>query len=289
MQNMTGIFLAGIILNALYVVIQIGAGLYTHSMALLSDAGHNFGDVAGLALSLIAFRLARIKPSEKYTYGYKKTTVLAALTNAVILLISIGILSFESVRRIWHPQPVEGGIVAIVAGIGIVINLASALLFFKDKDHDLNTKGAYLHLLTDGLVSLGVVVSALIIKYTGWFWLDGVVSVAILVSILLSTWSLLTGSLRMSLDAVPEDVNVTEIEHKVLATPGVKSMHHTHIWSMSTTETALTTHLVLDSALSFDEKMKLVHRIKHNLLHNKIQHATLELESDELPCEQDAC
>jgi len=286
---MTGIFLAGIILNGLYVVIQIVAGLMSHSMALLSDAGHNFGDVAGLALSLIAFRLAKVKPSDKFTYGYKKSTIFAALTNAVILLISIGILSFESVRRILHPQPVEGGMVAVVAGIGIVINLASALLFFRDKDHDLNTKGAYLHLLTDGLVSLGVVVSALVIKYTGWFWLDGLVSVAILISILLSTWSLLTGSLRMSLDAVPEDLNVAQIEALVLKTTGVKSMHHTHIWSMSTTETALTTHLVLDNALSFDDKMKLVHKIKHELLHNKIQHSTLELESDELPCEQVAC
>ena len=286
---MTAIFIAGILLNSAYVIIQVIAGLITHSMSLLADAGHNFGDVAGLALSLIAFRLARIKPSETYTYGYKKTTIFAALINAVILFISIGILGVESAKRLFHPQPIEGGTVALVAGIGIVINLASALLFFKDKDHDLNTKSAYLHLLTDGLVSLGVVISALIIKYTQWYWLDGVVSLAILISILISTWALLTGSLRMSLDAVPENMNIGEIETMVLKTNGVEGMHHTHIWSMSTTENALTSHLVLKSSLSFDEKMKLIHKIKHDLQHKNIHHATLELESPEMPCHEEEC
>jgi cobalt-zinc-cadmium efflux system protein len=153
--------------------VQVAAGIYTNSIALLSDAGHNLGDVAALALSLIAFRLAKVKANEEYTYGYKKTTILASLTNAVILLITIGILGFEATVRLRNPQPVEGGIVAWVSGLGIIINGISALFFFRSKDQDLNNKGAYLHLLTDAMVSLGVVVAGVVIYFTHWYWLDG--------------------------------------------------------------------------------------------------------------------
>ena len=282
-------FIAGIVLNSAYVVVQAIAGFATHSMALLSDAGHNLSDVAALALSLMAFKLAKVKPSAQYTYGYKKTTILAALTNAVILFITIGMLGYESVNRLLHPRPVEGGIVAIVAGIGIVINLSSAFLFFRNKEHDLNTKGAYLHLLTDAMVSLGVVVSGVIIKFTNWYWLDGAVSIIVLVIILVGTWSLLTQSLKLSMDAVPDGVAVDEIESLILKVKGVESIHHMHIWAMSTTENALTGHLVLSESLSFDDKMKLVHKIKHQLMHNNIHHSTIELESAEIPCEDSDC
>ncbi len=282
-------FIFGIILNGAYVIIQVIAGFYTHSMALLSDAGHNLGDVASLALSLLAFRLAKTKPSMAYTYGYKKTTILAALTNAVVLLITIGMLGYESVNRLFHPKPVEGGTVAIVAAIGIIINLGSALLFFRNKEHDLNTKGAYLHLLTDAMVSLGVVIAGIIIRYTNWYWLDGAVSIVVLLVILLGTWSLLTASLRLSLDAVPHSIDVETVSGVINKFKGVESIHHTHIWAMSTTQNALTTHLVLSETLSFSEKMKLVHEIKHELLHNNIHHATIELESAELPCADADC
>jgi cobalt-zinc-cadmium efflux system protein len=282
-------FIAGIILNSAYVVIQAIAGFATHSMALLSDAGHNLSDVASLVLSLMAFRLARVKPSASFTYGYKKTTILAALTNAVILLVTIGLLGYESVNRLLHPRPVEGGIVAIVAGIGIVINLASAFLFFRNKEHDLNTKGAYLHLLTDAMVSLGVVVAGIVIRFTNWYWLDGAVSIIVLIVILVGTWSLLTESFKLSVDAVPENVDVNNIEGLILKVTGVENIHHMHIWAMSTTENALTAHLVLNEKLQFTEKMKLVQKIKHQLLHNNIQHATIELESAEMPCEEDDC
>jgi len=280
-------FIAGIVLNSLFVVVQAVAGLFTGSMALLSDAGHNLSDVASLVLSLLAFRLAKMKPTQSFTYGYKKSTILAALTNAVILLVAIGVIGFESVNRLLHPHPVEGGIVAIIAGIGILVNFGSALFFFKDKEHDLNTRGAYLHLVADALVSLGVVVAGLAIKYTGWYWLDGAVSIAILITILISTWSLLTGSLRLSLDAVPENIKPDKIEELMLKMPGVESLHHMHIWAMSTTENALTAHLVLSDKLSFDEKMKAVYSIKHELLHNGIHHATIELESAKLPCDDE--
>ena len=282
-------FILGIVLNSAFVLVQVIMGLLTHSMALLADAGHNLGDVASLALSLFAFRLAKAKPSGAFTYGYKKTTILASLTNAVILLITIGILAVGSVERLFHPQPVEGGLVAIVAGIGIAVNLGSALLFFRNKEHDLNTRGAFLHLITDALVSLGVVVAGVVIRYTGWYWLDGATSIIILIVILTGTWSLLTASLRLTLDAVPDTIDLPAIEKLITTTPGVEGMHHLHIWAMSTTQTALTTHLLLTDTLTFDQKMKIVHNIKHQLLHNNIHHATIELESAKLPCEEEEC
>ncbi|MCD6012663.1 MAG: cation transporter [Flavipsychrobacter sp.] len=282
-------FIAGIVLNSAFVVVQAIAGFMTDSMALLSDAGHNLSDVASLALALMALRLAKVKPSHSFTYGYKKTTILAALTNAVILFITIGILGYESIQRLMAPRPVEGGTVAIVAAIGIIVNFGSAMLLFRNKEHDMNTKGAYLHLLSDGLVSVGVVVAGVLIKYTNWFWLDGAISIAILIVILVSTWSLLTASLRASMDAVPANVNIENIETLVLKVKGVESVHHLHIWAMSTTQNALTAHLVLSDQLSFDEKMKLVHQIKHQLFHNNIHHATIELESANLPCDDAIC
>ncbi len=284
-----GIFVIGIVLNALYVVVQVITGFYTHSMAMLADAGHNLSDVAALALSYMAFRWAKVKGNQNYTYGYKKSTILAALANAAVLLVTIGVLGYESAARLFRPTPVEGGSVAIVAGIGIVINLASAMLFFKDKDHDLNTKGAFLHLLTDALVSLAVVIAGLVIKYTGWYWVDGAISLVVLIVILVGTWSLLTGSLRLSLDAVPHAVDLGDVEHAMLAVKGVISMHHLHVWAMSTTQNALTVHIVVDDTLSFDEKMEVIHLIKHDLEHHNVTHATIELESQHMPCHDEDC
>ena len=281
--------MVGIVLNMAFVIVQAVAGIVTGSVALLSDAGHNLSDVASLVLSMVAYRLARTRPSANYTYGYKKSTILAALTNAVILLVAIGVLGVEAVARLRHPQPVEGGTIAIVAGIGIIVNFGSALLFSGSKNHDLNSKGAYLHLLADGLVSLGVVVAGIAISYTVWYWLDGAVSIIILLVILVSTWSLLTHSLRMAMDAVPAHINPERVKDLVRTTPGVVSMHHTHIWAMSTTENALTTHLTLSDSLSFEEKMKLVHDIKHRLRHHQIHHATIELESPKQPCDEAEC
>ena len=281
--------MVGIVLNMAFVIVQAVAGIVTGSVALLSDAGHNLSDVASLVLSMVAYRLARTRPSANYTYGYKKSTILAALTNAVILLVAIGVLGVEAVARLRHPQPVEGGTRAIVAGIGIIVNFGSALLFSGSKNHDLNSKGAYLHLLADGLVSLGVVVAGIAISYTEWYWLDGAVSIIILLVILVSTWSLLTHSLRMAMDAVPAHINPERVKDLVRTTPGVVSMHHTHIWAMSTTENALTTHLTLSDSLSFEEKMKLVHDIKHRLRHHQIHHATIELESPKQPCDEAEC
>lgn len=282
-------FVIGIVLNSLYVIAQAIAGVATHSMALLADAGHNLSDVASLALSLLAFKLAKSRPSSKFTYGYKKTTILAALVNAVVLFITIGVLGYESIHKLLHPEPIQGGIVAIVAGVGIVVNFGSAMLFFRNKEHDLNTRGAYLHLLTDALVSLGVVIAGIAIKYTNWYWLDGAVSIAVLVVILISIWSLLMHSLHLSIDAVPYNIDVKAIESVIKHKAGVEDMHHLHIWAMSTTQNALTLHLTLSDQLTFNEKMELVRDIKHDLYHNNIQHATIELESTALPCADNNC
>jgi cobalt-zinc-cadmium efflux system protein len=282
-------FIAGIVLNGIYVIAEVIAGLLTNSVALLSDAGHNLSDVASLALSLFAFRLARVKPTEKFTYGYQKTTILAALTNSVVLLIAIGILGYESISRLYKPEEVQGSTIAWVASVGIVINSISAFLFFRSKDHDLNTKGAYLHLLADALVSIAVVVAGIAIRYTHLYWLDAAVSLVVLIVILYSTWSLLRSSLRMSLDAVPADIDMQEIITAIKKVNGVKDVHHTHIWAMSTTQNALTTHLILEEQLNFEDKMKLVHKIKHELQHHNIQHSTIELESVETPCEDENC
>jgi cobalt-zinc-cadmium efflux system protein len=282
-------FIVGIVLNAAYVAVQAIAGFMMNSMALLSDAGHNLSDVASLALSFLALRLARVKPTSSYTYGYRKSTILAALTNAVILLVAIGMLAYGSIQRLLHPEPVQGGPVAIVAGIGIIVNFGTALLFFRHKEHDLNTRSAYLHMLSDALVSLGVVIGGIAIKYTGWYVLDGAISLVILLVILFSTWSLLTRSLRLSMDAVPADIDPQQVLDAISAMENVENVHHLHIWAMSTTENALTAHVVLNDQLSFDEKMALLQKIKHELLHMAIHHATLELEAAVGPCEDELC
>ena len=271
-------FVIGIALNMGYVVVETTMGLLHHSMSLVADAGHNLGDVAGLILSWLAFRLARIKPSGTFTYGYKKTTILAALINAVILLVSVGLLGYESVRHIFEPRVIEGGMMAIVAGVGIVVNFGSAMLFTSHR-HELNSRGAYLHLMADAAVSLAVVIAGIIIRYTGMYWIDGIVSLVILLVILVSTWSMLTSSLKLSLDAVPDHIRKEEIEHFIASIPGVEAVRHIHIWAMSTSETALTAHLVLADKLSFAEKLKLVHHVKHELQHKDIQHATIEMDA----------
>jgi cobalt-zinc-cadmium efflux system protein len=207
--NVNTAFIVGILFNFLFVVIEVIIGLLIHSLSLLSDAGHNLADVGALALSLLAYRLLKVKPNEHYTYGYRKTSILVALFNSVVLLVSIGAILFEAMHRLFHPEPLPGSTIAIVAGIGIIINAATAILFFKDKDKDLNIKSAYLHLLSDALVSVALVIGGIAIYYTHLFWIDSALSIIIAIVIFISTWSLLKNSLRLSLDAVPENINMT--------------------------------------------------------------------------------
>jgi cobalt-zinc-cadmium efflux system protein len=282
-------FIIGIILNFLFVVIEVVVGLAIHSLSLLSDAGHNLADVASLSMALIAIRLLKIKPTDKYTYGYKKTTILVALLNAAILLISLGAIGYEAVHRLMAPEPLPGKTIAIVAAIGIVINTVTALLFLRDKENDLNVRGAFLHLLSDAVVSAALVVGGIIILFTHLYWIDAALSLLVAVVILFSTWQLLRDSLRLSLDGVPEGIEIKKIRETIAKIPGVKDFHHIHIWALSTTENALTAHLCVDPSAGMEFIEQLKHTVKHELLHQNIQHATLEIEMEDSPCDEPDC
>jgi cobalt-zinc-cadmium efflux system protein len=273
-------FIIGIVLNLAYVIIQVIIGLRINSLSLLSDAGHNFLDVAGLALAMIAFKLSGSKSTEKYTYGYKKSSILISLVNAVILLISIGAIGYEAILRFRNPQPLPGITIAIIAAIGIVINGVSAFMFFKDKESDINVKAAFLHLAADALVSLGLVAGGIIIHYTQLYWIDPLLSIIVCMVIIASTWRLLKDSLRLSLDGVPDNVNLQQVKETVLKTTGVIDFHHLHVWAISTTQNALTGHLVVSHELSNEQISKLKEKIKHQLEHLNIQHPTLETETE---------
>lgn len=288
-SNINTAFIIGLVLNLAFVIVQVVIGLWVHSLSLLSDAGHNLADVGTLALSLLAFKLVKVKANKQYTYGYKKTSVLVALFNAVLLLLSIGAIAYEAAHRLLNPEPLPGLTIALVAGIGVIINAASALLFFKDKDSDLNIKSAYLHLLSDALVSLGIVVGGIIIYYTQWYWVDSILSIVIGIIILISTWHLLRDSLRLSLDGVPVDISVDDVRETAMKVHGVKGLHHIHIWAISTTENALTAHLVLASNTTNDEEHRIKHNLRHALAHKNIQHITLETERDNEHCEAEEC
>jgi cobalt-zinc-cadmium efflux system protein len=276
-------FVIGIVINLLYVVIELGAGLMYNSLSLISDAGHNLSDVAALGLSLLAFRLVKVKATDKFTYGYRKSTILVSLINSVVLFIVIGGIISESIARLHHPVVVQGEPVSIVAGIGIIINAVSAMLFFRNKEHDLNVKGAYLHLMSDAAVSLGVVISGVLMVLFHVYWLDMVMSLLIVVVIFYSTWKLFRDSLSLTLDGVPNGVNMMNVVDAIKAVEGVTNVHHVHVWAMSTTQNALTAHVVI-RCTTLDQQAELKHRIKEKLAALKVHHATLEFETEEEEC-----
>ncbi len=275
-------FRLGIALNVAFVVVEFAAGVWYGSMGLLADAGHNLSDVVGLLLALVAFRLAQVPPRPRYTYGYKKSTVLISLANSLLLLVAVGVIVAESIARLRHPAPVGGAAVAWTAGVGVAINGFTAWLFLKDKEHDLNVKGAYLHMAADALVSVGVVVSGLLIRWTGWLPLDPIVGLLVAGVIVASVWSLLRDSLRLALDGVPAGIDPVRIGERIAAQEGVEAVHHLHVWALSTTENALTAHVVV-SDLSCLETVK--GRIKALLRSEGIAHATLEFESPGCLCD----
>ncbi|MEI3155129.1 MAG: cation diffusion facilitator family transporter [Odoribacter sp.] len=277
-------FIIGICLNAGFVVAEFIAGFWYNSLGLISDAGHNLGDVASLVLAMLAFRLSRVVPSTKYTYGYKKSTVLVSLLNAVILLIAVGLILSESVEKLLHPRPVDGDAVAWIAGVGVLINALTAWLFMKDKEKDLNVKGAYLHMAADALVSVGVVISGIVIVHTGWYVIDPLIGILIAIIIVVSTWGLLRDSLRLSLDGVPNGISYECIGEIIDSIPGVKSFHHMHIWALSTTENALTVHVVLECIKDM-ESIKCI--LKEKLREAGVNHATLEFESLSCGCHEE--
>ena len=279
-------FSIGITLNIAFVIVEFGVGFYYNSLGLLSDAGHNLGDVASLVLAMLAFRLQKVHPNSRYTYGYKKSTILVSLLNAVILLVAVGIIIAESIDKLFHPVSVDGSAIAWTAGVGVVINALTAWLFMKDKDKDLNVKGAYLHMAADALVSVGVVASGIIITYTGWSIIDPIIGLGIAVVIIVSTWGLLHDSLRLSLDGVPVGIDAQKIQQLIMEQPGVENCHHLHIWALSTTETALTAHIVIDNITQLEEVKQ---HIKEALEEAGIHHATLEFEDEKTTCCKECC
>jgi cobalt-zinc-cadmium efflux system protein len=265
-------FAIGISLNTALVVAEAVYGYLGNSTALLADAGHNLSDVLGLVVAWGASIAARRAPSGRFTYGFRASTILAALANAVFLLVATGAIGWEAILRLREPEPVAGVTVMVVAGIGILINGFTAMLFASGRKDDINVEGAYLHMAADAAVSLGVVVSAALIIWTGWLWLDPLTSLVICATILWSTTSLLRGSIDMSMAAAPKGTDLAAIRSFLLARPGVSAIHDLHVWPISTTETALTCHLVMPTGagdaflMETAQLLKTTHRIGHTTL-----------------------
>jgi len=289
LTHLNSAFIIGIILNLIFVLIEFFAGIYSHSMALISDAGHNLVDVFALVLALVAYRMSKVKSTSQMTYGYSKTTILASLVNAVFLFIAIGGIGWESYQRLLSPQIIQGDITIIVASIGILINAVTAFMFFRDKEKDLNVKGAYLHLMADALVSLGVVIAGIVIVFTGWYIIDTIMSFLIIIVIFFSTWSLFKDSFVLSIDGVPNGIDIKEISKEIKGIEGVMDFHHIHVWAISTTINALTAHLVVDCSLSHTRVASLKSIIKKSIKERGIKHITLEIETDQEQCNDFSC
>jgi cobalt-zinc-cadmium efflux system protein len=272
-------YAVGLIVNLAFVAIEFGAGLFSHSTALMADAGHNLSDVLGLAMAGGAAWLARRASGSQQTYGYGKATVLAALGNALLLIFACGAIAFEAVRRLAEPAPVMSGLIMAVAAIGFVINLGTALLFMRDQHSDLNSRGAYLHMMADAAVSIGVVIAGGVIWMTGWSVIDPLVSLGIVAVILIGTWGLLKDSVNLALDAAPRGTDVEAIRTAFLSLPGVTAVHDLHVWGLSTTETALTAHLC-HSRPDADALLAEAQGLARGQFH--IRHTTLQLEAGPL-------
>jgi len=275
-------FAIGTVLNLGFALAELGVGLFANSLALISDALHNFSDVIGLLLAWGAAWLATWRPTASHTYGYRRGSILAALANAALLFAATGAIAAEAVRRLAAPEPVAAGLVFWVAALGIAVNGATALLFMRGRHHDLNVRGAFLHMAGDAAVSLGVVIAALLIGWTGWLWLDPAVSLAVAAVVLLTTWSLTRDALNLALDAVPPGIDRAAVETYLAGLPGVTEVHDLHIWAMSTTSTALTAHLVRPNAGLDDHLLTdCAHALEHRF---GIHHATIQIEAGEREC-----
>lgn len=275
--NYNRAFGIGIALNVIFVIIEVTYGLLAGSLALIADAGHNLSDVMSLLLAWGAYYLAKRQPTAKRTYGLRKVTIMASLISAVLLFIALGGIAWESIQRLSSPQPVDGIIVIVVAAIGVVINTLTALLFLKGQKHDLNIRAAFLHMAADAAISLGVVIAGVLILFTGWLWLDPLLSLLIVIVILLSTWGLLRDSIDLSIDAVPQSIDLNEVKKYLLGLTNVTDLHDLHIWALSTTENALTVHLVTTDSLIYNHFIQEIQEHLHH--HFNIAHVTIQLEN----------
>jgi cobalt-zinc-cadmium efflux system protein len=279
-------FALGVVLNLGFVGVEAAWGVISGSLALLADAGHNLSDVLGLLLAWGAVVLSRRRPTPRRTYGLRRSSTLAALANAVLLLVAVGAISWEAVGRLRDPSPVAGGTVIWVAAVGVAINTGTALLFLRGRKGDLNVRGAFLHMVADAAVSLGVVLAGAAVLMTGWPWIDPLVSLMVAGVILIGTWGLLRDSVNLALDAVPEGINGAAVRQYLEDLPGVVEVHDLHIWGMSTTEAALTAHLVMPDHRPGDAFHHQLTREMHDRF--GIEHVTVQLESGDLdhPCLQ---
>ncbi|HZH05437.1 MAG TPA: cation diffusion facilitator family transporter [Lautropia sp.] len=276
-------FAIGVVLNTAFVAVEVVLGIVSGSMALIADAGHNLSDVLSLLLAWGAATLAKRPATERFTYGYRSSTILAALANAVLLLVALGVILAETVQRLGDPQPIDTGLVMIVAGIGIVVNAGTALLFAKGRHGDLNIRGAFLHMAADALISLGVVVSAALVWWTGALWIDPVTSLVIVAVIGWGTWGLLKESVQLGMMGVPHGIDAAAVRTYLSTLEGVNDVHDLHIWSMSTTQAALTAHLVMPGTHPGDAFLSEVTRqLDHRF---GIAHATLQVERDAAACQ----
>ena len=277
-------FAIGVVLNSAFVLVEAGFGLWSGSMALVADAGHNLSDVMSLLIAWGAAYMSTRPANSRYTYGYKSSSILAALANAGLLLVALGAILFETIDRLFDPRPVEGWTMIAVAGVGIVVNGATAMLFASGRKHDINIRGAFLHMAADTLVSVGVVIAGIAILLTGAWWIDPVTSLVIVAIIGAGTWGLLKDSVKMGLLAVPDRIDEPAVRAFLSALPGVTAVHDLHIWPMSTTETALTAHLVMPGGYPGDTFLRdLAHELGHDF---GIEHATVQVEVGEGDCAQ---
>jgi cobalt-zinc-cadmium efflux system protein len=286
LQNFGAVFAIATALNVSYIVVQVAFGIAAHSLALVADAAHNLGDVLGLLLAWCASYLSKTQPTARRTYGLGRSSILAALANAMLLLVAVGGITWEAIRRFANPGEVAGKTVIVVAAVGVVINGLTAMLFFSGRKRDLNIKGAFLHMAADAAVSAGVVVAALLIIFTGWQLIDPIASLVINVVIVWGTWALLRDSLAMALDIVPEGVDPVAVRDFLAAQPGVTAVHDLHIWALSTTEIALSAHLVKPDAEMNDQMLLCISEELHHRF--GIGHATIQVERGDSadPCPQ---
>jgi cobalt-zinc-cadmium efflux system protein len=276
-ENMGPKYLWGIALNLIFVAVEFGYGLKINSLSLLADAWHNLGDVAGLVISLVAFTMAAKQPTNIYTYGYSKATILASLANCILLFIAITSMGHEAYVRFSHPEPTVGSTVSWVAGVGVVINTLTALLFMSNSE--LNSRSAFLHMAADAGVSLAVLIGGLLITYTGIEMIDPILGVLVCLLILVGTLNIFRQSFRLSLDGVPDGIDITIVEKRILQIPGVKSIEHLHIWALSTTRNAMTAHLMMDDTLTASEQEAIKDRVRHEIEHENVHHCILETSS----------
>ncbi len=280
-------FAIGIVLNTGFVIVEATYGFLSGSMALVADAGHNLSDVLALMLAWGASVAAKRPPSPRFTYGFKSSTILAALANAMLLAIAIGAILFETIHRLVDPAPVQGMTMVVVAGVGILINAFTALMFMRGRKHDLNIRGAFLHMAADALVSLGVVIAGLAILYTGQIWIDPVTSLVIVAVIAWGTWGLAKDSIKLGLHAVPDNIDEAAVRSHLSGLEGVEAVHDLHIWPMSTTETALTAHLVMPAGHPGD---RFLNELREGLSHAfGIGHATIQIEQSRDCADSGAC